>query len=81
MNEKEFLELIKENKYFEDYKENALYRFPAVKYFLENKFNMFVNGMPFKNLVREVLPPTTDEGYQYTCYLYLIIRMKYGYKD
>jgi hypothetical protein len=80
MTQKEFLDILKENKYFPDIKENAMYRFPVVKYYIENMLNLVVNGIPINKVIGTLLEPTTEEEYKLICYVFLILRQRYGYE-
>lgn len=63
MTQEEFIQILKEDKFFEDYKEHALHRYPIVKYYIENYLNLTINGVNIGKVI-QLLEPTTDEQYR-----------------
>lgn len=63
MTQEEFIQILKEDKFFEDYKEHALHRYPVVKYYIENYLKLTINGVNLSKFIK-LISPTTDEEYR-----------------
>jgi len=79
MSKEEFLKLLEENKYFEDYKENAMHRFPAIQYFIDNELKVILNGTNLSKFIGTVKEPKDDADYQLVCIAFNGLRQKYGF--
>lgn len=45
MTNEEFIKILKEDQFFEDFREHALHRYPVVKYYLKHYPTVVSNGV------------------------------------
>lgn len=76
--QEEFLEVLKENKYFEDFEEQSLYNFRAVQYFLDHLSPIVINGERLTS--KHVLQPKDDSSFKYTNLAFKSLRKRFGFE-
>jgi hypothetical protein len=79
MTQEEFKAILEENTYFPNIKENAMYRFPAINFYIQH-LDLSINGVRIKDFIGHIIEPKTEEEYRLICYAFLLLRQRFGFE-